>query len=114
MILEKGDVIVTPIPFSDLSGIKKRPALVVAGMRGDDVVVCAITTQIARQDEYSIALEVGDFEEVEPGVFWNSSYIRANKIYTIEKSIVIKKLGKISGKKLGEVIEAVKKVLDQK
>jgi len=34
----KGDVAVTPFPFSDLSSSKRRPALVVARLTGDDIV----------------------------------------------------------------------------
>jgi mRNA interferase MazF len=44
MILEKGDVVVSPVPFSDLSEVKKRPVLVVAGMRGDDIIVTLIAS----------------------------------------------------------------------
>jgi len=36
----KGDVVVVPFPFSDLSAAKKRPALVVATLEGDDVLLC--------------------------------------------------------------------------
>lgn len=36
----KGDVVVAPFPFSDLSAAKKRSALVVAALTGDDVLLC--------------------------------------------------------------------------
>jgi mRNA interferase MazF len=37
----KGDVVVVPFPFSDLSASKRRPALVAATLgTGDDVVLC--------------------------------------------------------------------------
>ena len=39
----KGDVVVIPFPFSDLTGAKKRPALVIADAGGDDVIMCQIT-----------------------------------------------------------------------
>ena len=51
----KGDIIVTPFPFSDLSNTKKRPALVIADLDGDDAIVCQITSQTIR-DRYSIQL----------------------------------------------------------
>jgi mRNA interferase MazF len=40
----KGDVVVLPFPFSDLSATKRRPALVVAALRGDDIILSQITT----------------------------------------------------------------------
>jgi len=36
----KGDVVIIPFPFSDLSGGKKRPVFVVADLPGDDIIVC--------------------------------------------------------------------------
>jgi len=36
----KGDVVVLPFPFSDLSASKKRPALIVANLDGNDVILC--------------------------------------------------------------------------
>jgi len=35
----KGDVVIIPFPFTDLSGSKKRPAYVVADLPGDDIIV---------------------------------------------------------------------------
>jgi len=42
----KGDVVVLPFPFSDLSAVKRRPALVVAALTGEDVILCQITSRI--------------------------------------------------------------------
>jgi len=58
--LVKGDVVVLPFPFSDLSQSKKRPAFVVAPLQGDDVILCQITT-VVHSDLYSILLEEKDF-----------------------------------------------------
>ena len=58
--LVKGDVVVLPFPFSDLSQSKKRPAIVVAPLQGDDVILCQITT-VVHSDLYSILLEEKDF-----------------------------------------------------
>ena len=35
----KGDVVVIPFPFSDLSATKRRPALVTTALPGDDVIL---------------------------------------------------------------------------
>ena len=44
----KGDVVVVPFPFSDLSASKKRPALVVATLTGNDVILCKIKEVVAK------------------------------------------------------------------
>jgi mRNA interferase MazF len=51
----KGDVVVVPFPFSDLSAAKRRPALVVAILTGDDVILCQITSR-AITDSYAIPI----------------------------------------------------------
>jgi mRNA interferase MazF len=51
----KGDVVVVPFPFSDLTQAKRRPALVVAELAGDDFILCQITSQHTH-DAYAISL----------------------------------------------------------
>ena len=56
----KGDVVVIPFPFSDLSGSKRRPALVLADLPGDDIILCQITSQYSK-DIYAIEINSADF-----------------------------------------------------
>ena len=72
----KGDIVVLSYPFSDFSGIKRRPALVIADLDGDDVILCQITSQ-AKTDRYAIKLEDDDFSNGKLNV---KSVIRPNKI----------------------------------
>ena len=96
----KGDVVVIPFPFSDLSDLKKRPALIVADLKGDDVVLCQITTAI-RIDSYAISLTNEDFEE--GSLPANESFIRTNKIFTADISLILYKRGSLKSKKIHEV-----------
>jgi mRNA interferase MazF len=57
----KGDVIVIPFPFSDLSQTKRRPALVLALLEGDDAILCQITSKSVT-DSYAIPVDDTDFE----------------------------------------------------
>jgi mRNA interferase MazF len=41
----KREVVVLLFPFSDLSGAKRRPALVIADWGGADVMLCQITSK---------------------------------------------------------------------
>lgn len=40
----KGDIVIVPFPFSDLSSSKKRPAMVISDLKGDDIILCQITS----------------------------------------------------------------------
>lgn len=51
----KGEVVIIPFPFSDLSGAKRRPALVIADWNADDIILCQITSKL-KQDGYEIKL----------------------------------------------------------
>lgn len=97
--LVKGDVVVIPFPFSDLSKSKKRPALAVANLHGDDIILCQITSE-ARTDDYSIVLADNDFKN---GTLNLTSIIRPNRLFTADKSIVLYKIGSINGTKIKEV-----------
>jgi mRNA interferase MazF len=94
-----GEVVVLPFPQTNLQAGKRRPALVVADLKGDDLILCQITSQ-ARSDGYSIPLAFGDFDQGRLAV---DSYIRPNRLFTVESSVVLYAAGKINATKLVEV-----------
>ncbi len=89
--LVKGDVVVLPFPFSDLSNSKRRPALVLARLKGDDIILAQITSKF-RLDEYSIPLNEEDFKK---GGLNRSSLVRTNRIFTADQSIILYKVGSV-------------------
>lgn len=97
----KGDVIVLPFPFSDLSASKKRPALILSNLVGDDIIICQITSE-ARFDDYSVLLADENFKK---GSLNQKSNIRPNKLFTADKSIVLYKVGSLKENKIKEVTE---------
>jgi mRNA interferase MazF len=44
----RGDIVVVPFPFSDLTQTKRCPALVLTNLPGDDLILCQITSQSVR------------------------------------------------------------------
>lgn len=104
----KGDVVVISFPFSDMSGAKNRPALILATLRGSDLILCQITSQ-CRDDGYSIDLSEGDFRD---GKLTRFSYIRPNHIFTTEQSKIKNVAGKITRTKMDEVVKKVIEILE--
>ena len=94
-----GEVVVLSFPQSDLKVGKRRPALVVADLIGDDLILCQITSQ-PRRDGYSVPLTSSDFDH---GHLNLNSFIRTNRLFTVEQSIVLYSVGKIQITKLNEV-----------
>lgn len=95
----KGDVVVLPFPFSDLTKSKKRPALVIANLQGDDIILAQITSK-NRLDNYSIELNESDFEQ---GSLNLTSIIRINRLFTADKSIILYKIGSLKNYKIKKV-----------
>ncbi|HLC90554.1 MAG TPA: type II toxin-antitoxin system PemK/MazF family toxin [Candidatus Nanoarchaeia archaeon] len=98
--LVRGDVVVLLFPFSDLSSSRKRPAVVVANLTGDDLILAQITTASARSDEYAVSLEAKDFQK---GNLAISSLVRPNKLFTADISIISSKIGTLREDKIKEI-----------
>lgn len=103
----RGDVVVVQFPFSDLTQTKRRPALVIATLEGDDVILCQITSKTVR-DKYSITLDENDFET---GSLKQSSNIRPNRIFTADSHIIFYRIGKLKTDKLSEVVDKVSEII---
>ncbi|MCE6990904.1 type II toxin-antitoxin system PemK/MazF family toxin [Dyadobacter sp. CY323] len=101
----KGEIVVIPFPFSDLSGSKKRPALVLADLDGDDILLCQITSQNGR-DRHAISLCSKDFAT---GSLPVDSFIRPARIFTAHKGIIVRKAGVVNG---GIMVSVTQKIFD--
>jgi mRNA interferase MazF len=103
----KGEVVVVLFPFSDLSEAKKRPALVLADLMGNDIILCQITSKNT-DDIYSIHLSQTDFAK---GSLNKESNIRPNRIFTADKKIIAKKIGKLKPEKYDIVAETISRLI---
>ena len=103
----KGDVVVVPFPFSDLTEAKRRPALVLAELDGEDRILCQITSQ-QFEDRYAVALNEFDFEE---GSLRKISNIRPNRIFTADGKKILNKAGHIKSDKIDEVLKKIITIL---
>ena len=94
-----GDVVVLPFPQTNLQSGKRRPALVVADLPGDDLILCQITSQI-RSDGFSVPLAQSDFRN---GRLAQDSYVRPQRLFTVEKGVILYTVGQITALRLEEV-----------
>ena len=106
-IFVKGDVVVLPFPFSDLTQPKRRPALVLASPPGNDIILCQITSQKVK-DNYAILLSSSYFKD---GGINQESNIRPNRIFTADEKLVLYKVGKIKSEKIKEVTSMIIELL---
>jgi mRNA interferase MazF len=112
--MKRGTVVLTPFPFTDLSGQKVRPALVVSrsDRPGPDVLLAFMTSKrpptLAQSDLLVDSAHV-DFARTGLKV---SSVVKLDKLVTVEQSIVLGELGEFSASLLHEVNEKLRHALE--
>jgi mRNA interferase MazF len=103
----QGDVLLVPFPFTDLSAVKQRPAVVVSPDRLNkvrpDLVVAAITSQIPDvlgDDEVRLS-----DTDLSAGGLPKPSIVKLGKIFTIHRGLIRKKLGRVPSRTLEEILK---------
>ena len=101
-----------PFPFSDLSGQKVRPVLILSNdaynRQSADVVVCGLTTNLSPAP-YSIIIEVTDVEQ--PDTLRHKSKIKADTIASLEQSILIKQIARLKLPVFRQVIAEIEDLI---
>lgn len=104
----KGDVVVIPFPFSDLSRSKRRPALIIASLEGEDYILCQITSKTIK-DSYAISID--DSADFTSGSLKQQSNVRPNRIFTADSHIILYKIGRIKKEKMAQVIDKIIEII---
>lgn len=108
MPYKQGDVVIVPFPFTNLSGTKNRPAIVVSNSlvnNNEDVILAQITTQPIRGP---FGLTISNIDVTIPFKPPHSSMnIYCKKIAVIQKSLIKNRITKLSEKKLKELLNCV-------
>ena len=104
----RGDIVVIPFPFSDLTQAKRRPALILSVLHGNDLILCQITSKEIR-DKYAVILQSEDFES---GSLNRTSNIRPNRLFTADVNIVLYKVGNLRSSKMHVVLKVVINLFD--
>ena len=104
---QPGDVVLVRFPFTDLSTVKLRPAVVLTS-HGDDLTIVGIFSGLPHPPrETWIPLSTEDSVFSQTGLK-TSSVIKAERIAVIEQSIVVRKLGSLTPAKMDKVKRAIK------
>jgi mRNA interferase MazF len=93
---EQGDIVLIPVPFTDLSSQKRRPVIVISNdtynSRAADMIVVAMTSNPAAT---LLSFQITSADLIE-GALNRPGMVRPDKIYTLAQSIIVKKFGKAS------------------
>jgi len=108
---ERGEIVLVPFPFTDMSKSKLRPVLIISNTSynriSSDFICCGITSNMNNKKN-SILLRDADMKD---GVLPKKSRIKFGNIFTLQKDLTVKKIGHINSKKLDIVIRSIIKLI---
>ncbi len=102
IMYKQGEIILIPFPYSDLTGIKKRPALIVSNEKlnnSDDRLCCLITSNRPKEGIFINSLEKGNLPF--------KSWVKQNRLFTVNKKIIAKSLCKVTKNFHKKVFEGI-------
>ena len=105
-----GDVVLITFPYADFSKFKKRPALVVGRAEFDNLILCQITSK-AETSKRALLLTDQDFRV---GSLHLDSYIRPDKLFTVETTIIEKIIGRLHRRPKQTVLSRVRSLFEDK
>jgi mRNA interferase MazF len=111
---KQGDILLVPVPFSDLSSQKRRPVIVISNdaynNRTNDFVVVAMTSNPVRVD-YGFVITSSDLET---GALNHPGTIRVDKIYTLSQSMTLRVFGRVRPQVLDQVRALLQELVTSK
>ncbi|HLG29813.1 MAG TPA: type II toxin-antitoxin system PemK/MazF family toxin [Candidatus Brocadiales bacterium] len=116
MTLKRGNVVLckVPMPSDELREFKLRPGLVVSkdlnNRRLNDVIIAICTSNISRGQEPTQYLIKGD--EIAKAGIKVASVVKCESLLTINKSMIVKVLGRLSKNGIQKVNECLKDALE--
>jgi mRNA interferase MazF len=102
----KGKIILIPFPFTNLSGSKVRPAVILSNYKkGEDCLVAFISSLGVKRSEFDISVKPSSKNGLK-----TDSVIKADKIATLEKKIILGEIGVLEREYVVKVDEKLKKL----
>ncbi|MEQ8971318.1 MAG: type II toxin-antitoxin system PemK/MazF family toxin [Coleofasciculus sp. C1-SOL-03] len=108
MSVKKGDIVLVPFPFTDLSTTKLRPAVVLwVDSTGDDITLCFISSQnLTRLSPNEFVLDASDPEFSNTGLKVTSK-VRVTRIATLERRLITRRIGKLGVNQIQQLNSAM-------
>ena len=110
-MIEQGDLLLVPFPFSDQSGKKVRPVIVIScnefNKFSEDVIVIGVTSNISK-DKYTINLTNNNLDE---GSLSTSCCIKVENVLKLDKELIIKKIGRINNETLRKMVTKLNEII---
>ncbi|MBW3541796.1 MAG: type II toxin-antitoxin system PemK/MazF family toxin [Planctomycetes bacterium] len=111
---DQGEIVLVPVPFTDLSSHKKRPVIVLSNNEWNrqtpDVIVVAMTSQPIRS-KYSLRITNSDLSA---GHLNRPGTVRVDKVYTLAQAIVLRSFGRVKKRVLSRIRTLLRELFSEK
>lgn len=111
----RGDVVLVDYPFSDRTGSKVRPALVVQAdalnRRITDTILVAVSRSTHRASATQVFVDIATPEGSQTGLRQNSM-VQCENLLTYDQGLIIAKIGELSSSLVQRVNNSLKVALD--
>jgi len=111
----RGDIVLVDFPYSDRTGSKVRPALVVQtdvlNRRTTDTIIAAISRSTHRLSPYQLLVDINTSDGAATGLRHNST-IQCENLLTIDQRHVLTTIGQLTANQLEGIKVCLKSVLD--
>ena len=104
----KGEIVLFPFPYTDLTNRKLRPCLVLSNEMNQDILLCQITSQNNKEDNFCVALLKKDTKN---GSLQINSFIKCNMLFTADKKQIARKICKINKNKYLQVFNKIREII---
>lgn len=102
---KQGDILIVPFPFTNLNSVKQRPVLVLSknnhNRNFEDLIVCGITSNLKEKNN-SVVI---NNDSLMDGFLPKKSLIKVDKLFSIHKSLIKKRIGVVGKEVFSEVKE---------
>jgi len=95
---QSGQIVLVPFPFTDLSGAKLRPVLMLrqASVQFDDWLVCMVSSQLRQADQQIDEILLTSDPDFAATGLKVASVLRLSRLAVLESSLLMGSLGAIS------------------
>src|SRR3989338_320892 len=110
---DQKSIVLVPFPYSDLSGKKVRPALILSSPKfnkDEDVIICALTSNIKHNRPYSLIVTEQDTVQHR---LMEESQVRADTLTRIKKDLIIKEIDVLNDIAFKKVLQILKIIFEE-
>lgn len=103
---KRGAIVLIPFPFTDLTGSKIRPALIIGNKAyGEDIIVMFISSNTKTKTSYDILVKPNE----QNGLKVNS-LMKCTKIATLDKKMIVGEIGSLSSSEVLKIKTVLKSI----